>query len=67
MTRNRDNFPPLRAYQGESVSFENSKKGDIIGIGKVGKSHYRTIKNMYYVKGLKHSLLNVSQICDNGN
>ncbi|XP_070017139.1 uncharacterized protein [Nicotiana sylvestris] len=41
--------------------------GYILGIGKVRKSLTHSIENVYYVNGLKYSLLSVSQNCDNGN
>ncbi|XP_070024941.1 uncharacterized protein [Nicotiana sylvestris] len=60
-------FVSLKALQGRSVSFGNGKKGNILGVGKVGKSLTHFIENMYYVNVLKYSLLSVSQICDKGN
>ncbi|XP_070055737.1 uncharacterized mitochondrial protein AtMg00300-like [Nicotiana tomentosiformis] len=43
------------------------KKGYILGVGRIGKSLAHSIENVYYVNGLKYSLLSVSQICDKGN
>ncbi|XP_070017567.1 uncharacterized protein [Nicotiana sylvestris] len=60
-------FLSLKSLQGGSVSFENGKKGYIHGVGKIEKSLTRLIENVYYVNGLKYSLLSVSQICDKGN
>ncbi|XP_075083603.1 uncharacterized protein LOC142167340 [Nicotiana tabacum] len=57
----------LKALQGGSVSFGNRKKGYIMGVGRIEKSLTHSIENVYYVKGLKYSLLSVSQICDKGN
>ncbi|XP_070022831.1 uncharacterized protein [Nicotiana sylvestris] len=67
MTGNTTNFLLLKALQGGSVSFDNGKKGYILGVGKFGKSLTHSIENVYYVNGLKYSLLSVSQICDKGN
>lgn len=53
--------------EGGSVSFGNRKKGYIMGIGRVDKSFENSIEDVYYVNGLKYSLLSVSQICDKGN
>ncbi|XP_070058115.1 uncharacterized protein [Nicotiana tomentosiformis] len=50
-----------------SVSFGNGKKGYILGVGRIEKSLAHSIKNVYYVNGLKYSLLSVFQICDKGN
>ncbi|XP_070013836.1 uncharacterized mitochondrial protein AtMg00300-like [Nicotiana sylvestris] len=43
------------------------KKGYILGVGKVEKSLTHSIEDVYYVNGLKYSLLSVSQICDKRN
>ncbi|XP_070029439.1 uncharacterized protein [Nicotiana sylvestris] len=67
MTGNTMDFLSLKALQGGSVSFGNGKKGYIIGVEKVGKSLTHSIKNVYYVNGLKYNLLSVSQIRDKGN
>ncbi|XP_075077263.1 uncharacterized protein LOC107789173 [Nicotiana tabacum] len=67
MTESTNDFLSLKALQGGSVSFGNDKKGYILGVGRIGKSLSHTIENVYYVNGLKYSLLSVSQICDKGN
>ncbi|XP_070020367.1 uncharacterized protein [Nicotiana sylvestris] len=67
MTGNTTDFLSLKALQGGSVSFGNGKKGYILGVGKFEKSLTYSIENVYYVNGLKYSLLSVSQICDKGN
>nr|XP_016457234.1 PREDICTED: uncharacterized protein LOC107781106 [Nicotiana tabacum] len=67
MSRNTTNFLSLKTLQRGSVSFGNGKKWHILGVVKVGKSLTHTIENVYYVNGLKYSLLSVSQICDKGN
>ncbi|XP_070005272.1 uncharacterized protein [Nicotiana sylvestris] len=67
MTGNTTDFLSLKVVQGGNVSFGNGKKGYILGVGKVGRSLAHSIENVYYVNGLKYSLLSVSQICDKGN
>ncbi|XP_070012253.1 uncharacterized protein [Nicotiana sylvestris] len=67
MTGNTTNFLSLKALQGGSVFSGNGKKGYILRVGKVGKSLTHSIENVYYVNGLKYSLVSVSQICDKGN
>ncbi|XP_075106996.1 uncharacterized protein LOC107760425 [Nicotiana tabacum] len=67
MTGSTNDFLSLKALQGESVAFGNGKKGYILGVGRIGKSLSHSIENVYYVNGLKHSLLSVSQIYDKGN
>ncbi|XP_070013123.1 uncharacterized protein [Nicotiana sylvestris] len=60
MTGNTMDFLSLKALQGGSVSLGNRKKGYILGVGKVEKSPIHSIENVYYVNGLKYSLLSVS-------
>ncbi|XP_049358857.1 uncharacterized protein LOC125823532 [Solanum verrucosum] len=67
MIGNTKNFLSLKALQGEGVSFGDGKRGYILGVGRVGNSLESSIENVYYVNGLKYSLLSVSQICDKGN
>ncbi|XP_070013875.1 uncharacterized protein [Nicotiana sylvestris] len=67
MTGNTMDFISLKVVQGGSVSFENGKNGYILGVRKVGKLLTHSIENVYYVNGLKYSLLSVPQICDKGN
>ena len=38
--------------------------GKIIGIGQVSKKDSTNIEDILLVDGLKHNLLNVSQLCD---
>ncbi|XP_070057172.1 uncharacterized protein [Nicotiana tomentosiformis] len=54
------------AFQGKLPS-QSPEKGYILGVGKVGKSFSHSIENVFYVNGLKYSLLSVFQICDKGN
>lgn len=49
------------------MSFGNGKKGQITGIDKIGKSLSYAIEDVYYVVGIKHNLLSISQMCDKGN
>ncbi|XP_055803614.1 uncharacterized protein LOC129872719 [Solanum dulcamara] len=43
------------------------KRSYILGIGRIRKCLEHFIEDVYYVNGLKYSLLSVSQICDKGN
>ncbi|XP_056691770.1 uncharacterized protein [Spinacia oleracea] len=67
MTGDRNRFLSLTTYEGGTVTFGDNKKGNIIGIGKVGKSKSHSIDNIFLVEGLGHSLLSISQFCDKGN
>ncbi|XP_074297611.1 uncharacterized protein LOC141628354 [Silene latifolia] len=64
---NRNQFLSLSAYDGGNVTFGDNKKGEVIGIGKVGKSLSHSIDDVLLVKGLKHNLISISRICDKGN
>ncbi|XP_070052227.1 uncharacterized protein [Nicotiana tomentosiformis] len=66
-SRSTNDFLSLKALQRGSRFFGNGKKGYILGVERIGKSLSHSIKNVYYVNGLKYSLLSVSQICDKGN
>ncbi|XP_070057745.1 uncharacterized protein [Nicotiana tomentosiformis] len=67
MTESTDDFLSLKALQCGSVSFGNGKKGNILGVGRVGKTLTLSIENVYYVNVLKYNLLSVFQIFDKGN
>ncbi|XP_049364246.1 uncharacterized protein LOC125829001 [Solanum verrucosum] len=62
MTGSTKNFLSLKALQGGGVSFGDGKKGYILGVGRDGKSLEDSIENVYYVSGLKYSLLSVSKL-----
>jgi len=51
----------------EGVAFGNGKSGIIAGIGKIDESLSHSIDSVYFVDGLKHNLLSVSQLCDKDN
>ena len=67
MTGDKRSFLSLKNIKGGNVAFGNGKSGEIQGIGKVGSIDTHAIENVYYVNGLQHNLLSVSQICDKGN
>ncbi|KAI3729858.1 hypothetical protein L6452_18529 [Arctium lappa] len=48
-----------------SVTFGDNKKGQIKGYGIIAKGDI-DVNKVAYVDGLKHNLLSVSQLCDNG-
>ena len=51
---------------GGVVTFENNGQGKIVGIGKIQINSTTFIDNVFYVKGLKHNLISISQLCDKG-
>jgi len=52
--------------QGGAVTFGKNDKGKIKGKGIIGKNNSSKIEDVQYVEGLKHNLLSISQLCDNG-
>lgn len=67
MTGEKDKFLSMESFDGGLVMFGNNDKGYIKGIGTVGKINSAQIQNVQFVKGLKHNLLSVSQLCDSGH
>ncbi|XP_056698322.1 uncharacterized protein [Spinacia oleracea] len=61
MKRDINIFFSLTTYEGGTVTFGDNKKGNIIAIGKVGKSKSHSIDNVLLVEGLGHSLISISQ------
>ncbi|GKV40372.1 hypothetical protein SLEP1_g48027 [Rubroshorea leprosula] len=67
MTGDKSQFLNLEAMEGGTVTFGDNAKGHIKGIGQVGKNSGLIIENVYYVQGLKHNLISISQLCDKGH
>ena len=57
-------FTSLKPKYGGFVTFGDNDKEKIIGIGSIGKNSSTFIENVLLVKGLKHNLLSISQLCD---
>ena len=51
---------------GGDVSFRDNSKGNILGIGNVGKASSTLIENVCFVENLKCNLISISQLCDKG-
>nr|KYP33443.1 hypothetical protein KK1_045702 [Cajanus cajan] len=66
MTGERSMFLDLKSKKGGQVTFGGGQKGQIMGIGKIGINSYISIDNVLYVKGLKHNLLSINQLCESG-
>ncbi|XP_043717541.1 uncharacterized protein LOC122665457 [Telopea speciosissima] len=68
MTGDKDRFLSLNAVEGGSVRFDNNDGAKIKGRGsiKLDKGKLKS-NNVLYVSGLKHNLLSVSQLCDDGH
>ena len=48
------------------VIFGDNDKGHIVRIGKVQLTPLTSLENVLYVRGLKHNLISISQLCDRG-
>ena len=68
MTGDKDKFLTLRKEKNGSVSFGNDNSSKIIGEGivRIGNKNERA-QNVLLVEDMKHNLLSVSQICDQGH
>jgi hypothetical protein len=68
MTGDRDKFLTLRKERDGSVSFGNDDSTKIIGKCTVGVGNKNTkAENVLLVEDMKHNLLSVSQMCDQGH
>ena len=66
MTVDRKLFSKLEKKNGGSVTFGDNAKGKVIGIGTIGNHSSTCIQNVFLIDGLKHNILSVSQLCDDG-
>ena len=66
MTGKKSMFQSLSPISGEVVTFGGNSKGLITSVGKICIAPYPLTKNVLLVKGLKHNLLSISQLCDGG-
>ena len=67
MTRDHSKFTTVRPKDGGKVMFGGDQSGKIVGIGEIGEKDEPQIKDVYYVEGLCHNLLSVSQSADKNN
>jgi transposase InsO family protein len=68
MTGDRDKFLTLQKERDGSVSFGNDDSSKIIGKGtvRIGNKNEKA-ENVLLVEDMKHNLLSVSQMCDQGH
>jgi len=57
-------FINLEMRQEGFVTYGDNNKGRILGRGDVGSHDSIIIKDVLLVDGLKHNLLNITQLCD---
>ena len=63
----KNQFITIEAKEnGGVVIFGDNGQGKIIGIGKIQINSTTFIDNVLYVKGLKHSLISISQLYEKG-
>jgi hypothetical protein len=65
MTGDSEQFSEQKNKNGGSVIFGDKSKGQVRGIGKIGKNS-AFIDSVLFVSGLKYNLLSISQLCDKG-
>jgi len=63
MSGNRKIFSQLKAEEG-TVTYGDNGKGTVISTGSVGSKGKPIIEDVLCVKGLKHNLISISQLCD---
>jgi len=66
MTGDASRFINISLKQDGHVTYGDNNKGKILGKGTIGNESSLLIHDVLYVEGLKHSLLNISQLCDRG-
>jgi hypothetical protein len=68
MTCDRDQFLTLQKERNVSVSFRNDNSSKIIGEGtvRIGNKNKKA-QNVLLVEDMKHNILSVSQMCDQGH
>jgi len=66
MTGDKTKFTKLELKDEGFVTYRDNNKGRILGNGVMSNGSSFNIKNMLLVKGLKHNLRSISQLCDKG-
>ena len=66
MTGDASKFTHISPKTSGHVTYGDNNKDRVLGVGKIRTNSSTSIENVLLVDGLKHSLLNVSQLCDKG-
>ena len=67
MSDDKEQFITLEPKDEDGVvTFGDNGQGKIIGIGKIQITPSTFIDSVLLVKGLKHNLISISQLCDKG-
>ena len=67
MTGDKSKFVAIRPKNGGKVAFRGNQSRRITRISEVGEKERPQIKDVYYVDGLCHNLLSVSQSTNKNN
>ena len=68
MTGNKENFLKFIEEKGGNVYFGDNGSANILGKGMVSLGDKRTkAENVLQVENMKHNLLSVNQMCDQGH
>ena len=62
MKGQESHFRSLKIEDGGEVAFGGNEKGKIISMGTIGNTSSNCNENVLLVRGLKHSLLSISQL-----
>jgi len=65
MTRDASKFVNITFKQERHVTYGDNNKGKILRKGTIVNENSFLIHDVFYVEGLKHNLLSISQLCDN--
>jgi hypothetical protein len=66
MTRDTSMFIDFARNECGCVLYDDNNRGMILGEGVVENLSTTTVKDVMLVKGYKHNLLSIKQLCDNG-
>ena len=66
MTGDASKFVNITLKQEGHVTYGNNNKGKILGKGTIGNENSFLIHDVFYVEGLKHNIMSISQLCDKG-
>ena len=66
MTGDASKFTTLILKDQGSVTYGDNRKANVIGEGNIIVNKDLSIKNVLLVEDLKHNLISISQLCDNG-
>src|SRR5438552_8491062 len=65
MTREKSMFSSLQLnHDAQEIVFDDSGKGEVVGVGKIPISNDQSISNVLLVDTLSYNLLSVSQLCE---